>query len=712
MKFLPSAHFPFPKLLFIASLVVLLSLLSACSEAPEPGQQSTASEAVAEPSETAANEPPAAAALVSGIDRSAFDESVRPQDDLFEYVNGGWIAATTMPADKARYGAFDILADKAEEDVRVLVDEVSQAESVPAGSAAQKIRDYYNDYMDQATANAKGVAPLKEDLDRIAEAKTHADIVRLFGSLGTAGVTTPIGTFIFSDFQDANTNVVYLAENGLTLPDRDYYMKDDEQFVKGRELLQDYAKTLFQLAELSGADNIGKRLLSLESKLAEVQWTKEENRDRLKQYNPKTLAELQELSPGIDWPAYLEASLLPERDTYIVMQPSFFGAVAGIINDTDVATWQDYLRFQTLSSYAPLLSDAFFDASFNMFNKGLQGTEEARPRWKRAIASLNGNMGELLGQLYVEKHFDAAAKARMEELIGNLTEAYRISITELDWMSEETKQQALEKLSKFTSKIGYPDQWRDYSKLEVINGDLVGNVKRATAFEYQRNVNKLDRPVDKSEWLMTPQTVNAYYLPMWNEIVFPASILQPPYFNMAADDAVNYGAIGAVIGHEIGHGFDDSGRRFDGDGNLRDWWTEEDNTRFLERKDKLAAQYSGYVVIDGLTINGEFTSGENIGDLGGLSIAYKAYQLSLNGQQAPVIDGWTGDQRFFIGWAQAWRQTIRPEEAKRLLTVDSHSPAKFRANGTAINVPGFYSAFDVKEGDGLYLPPEERVKIW
>jgi predicted metalloendopeptidase len=297
-------------------------------------------------------------------------------------------------------------------------------------------------------------------------------------------------------------------------------------------------------------------------------------------------------------------------------------------------------------------------------------------------------------------------------LIDNLVEAYRISISELDWMSDATKQQALEKLSKFNSKIGYPDQWRDYSQLEVIAGDLVGNVKRATAFEYQRNVNKLDRPVDKSEWLMTPQTVNAYYLPMWNEIVFPASILQPPYFNMAAEDAVNYGAIGAVIGHEIGHGFDDSGRRFDGDGNLRDWWTEEDNTRFIERKDKLAAQYSSYEVIDGLTINGEFTSGENIGDLGGLSIAYKAYQLSLDGKEAPVMDGWTGEQRFFLGWAQAWREMSRPEEAKRLLTVDSHSPAKFRANGTVVNVPGFYTAFDVKEGDGLYLPPEERVKIW
>jgi predicted metalloendopeptidase len=321
-------------------------------------------------------------------------------------------------------------------------------------------------------------------------------------------------------------------------------------------------------------------------------------------------------------------------------------------------------------------------------------------------------MGELLGQLYVERHFTPQAKARMQEMIDNLIEAYRQSITELDWMSEETKQQALLKLSKFHSKIGYPDTWRDYSSLDIVAGDLVGNLKRATVFEYQRNLNKLDKPVDKTEWLMTPQTVNAYYLPMWNEVVFPASILQPPFFNMAADDAVNYGAIGAAIGHEIGHGFDDQGRRFDGDGNLRDWWTEEDDRKFLERKEKLAAQFNGYEVIDGMTINGEFTSGENIGDLGGLSIAYKAYQLSLHGKEAPVIDGWTGDQRFFLGWAQVWREKRRPEEEKRLLTIDPHSPTKYRANGGAVNVPGFYTAFDVKEGDGMYLAPDKRVKIW
>lgn len=695
--------------LSLATCVTALLYLSGCGGSSEP----TAPVAAADPAPVVQNtEAPAETALVSGLDLTGFDDSIRPQDDLFDYVNGTWLATTEIPADKSRYGQFGILADKAEEDVRVLVEEVSQAEDVQPGSAAQKIRDFYNTYMDEAAANLKGVEPIREDLALIDAAQTHDDIIRLFGTLGINGVTSPIGGFIFSDFQDANTNVVYLAQNGLTLPDRDYYLKDDEQYVKGRELLQHYANTLFTLAGLEGAESIGNRIIALETRLAEVQWTREENRDRVKQYNPMTLVQLSELAPGINWPGFFESSLIPARETYIVMQPSFFESAADIISSTDVATWQDYLRFHTISSYSGVLSDPFVEAAFNLFSKGLQGTEEQRPRWKRAIASLNGNMGELLGQLYVEKHFDAAAKARMKELIANLVEAYRISINELDWMSDETKQQAQEKLSKFTSKIGYPDQWRDYSKLEVIAGDLVGNIKRANVFEYQRQVNKLDRPVDKSEWLMTPQTVNAYYLPNWNEIVFPASILQPPYFNMAADDAVNYGGIGAVIGHEIGHGFDDSGRRFDGEGNLRDWWTEEDNALFEERKNKLAAQYDGYEVIDGISINGQFTSGENIGDLGGLSIAYKAYHLALNGEEAPVLDGFTGDQRFFLGWSQVWREKRRPEEEKRLLTVDPHSPPRFRTNGAAVNVPGFYTAFDVKEGDAMYLPPEERVKIW
>ncbi len=655
---------------------------------------------------------PAERVLASGIDKSGFDTSVRPQDDFFEYVNGTWVKNTEMPKDRARWGTFDALREQAQKDVRDLVQEVSKETDVKDGSPTQKIRDYYNAYMDDTKATELGTGAIQADLDRIQAAKSLDDVYRLFGSLGIYGVTSPIGGGIFSDLKDPDTNVVYIGQAGLTLPDRDYYLKDDDQFVKGRKLYLDYVANVFKQAGIANGADRAKRLLALETKLAKVQWTKEENRDPDKTYNPKTLEELKEMAPKIDWDTTFEAARIPARKRYIVNQPSFFEAADDIVADTDIATWKDYLTFQTLNNFAPVLGDDYFKLWFAFYREGLQGIEAPRPRWKRAVNSINANMGELLGQLYVAKYFRPEAKARMDELIQNLIAAYRKSITELDWMSEETKQQALAKLDKFTPKIGYPDHWRDYSKLQIVAGDLIGNVKRAAEFEYNRNLDKLDKPVDKSEWFMTPQTVNAYYNPVWNEIVFPASILQPPFFNVNADDAVNYGAIGAVIGHEIGHGFDDQGRKFDGNGNLRDWWTKDDAAKFDQRKEALAAQYNGYQVIDGLTINGEFTSGENIGDLGGLSIAYLAYQMSLNGKKAPVIDGWTGDQRFFLGWGQVWRAKARDAETKRLLTIDPHSPPKFRANGAAVNVPAFYTAFDVKEGDGMYLPPDKRVKIW
>jgi predicted metalloendopeptidase len=460
-----------------------------------------------------------------------------------------------------------------------------------------------------------------------------------------------------------------------------------------------------------GADK-AEALFTLEHALAEAYWTKEENRDPNKTYNKLTPAELESLAPDINWAVMMEAAEIPARDFYIVRQPSFFENTNTTLVETPLETWKDYLTFKTIDTFGNVLGDEFFQAKFDFYSAGLQGIDEPQPKWKRAVNAVNGNMGELLGQLYVDKHYQEEARARMDTMIANLVEAYRQSISELEWMSDETKQQALVKLANFKPKVGYPDKWRDYSSMEITEGDLVGNVKSAARFEYDRNVDKLDKPVDKMEWFMNPQTVNAYYNPAWNEIVFPAAILQPPFFNVEADDAANYGGIGAVIGHEIGHGFDDQGRKFDAEGNLRDWWTEEDAARFDERKNMLAAQYDGYEVLDGLTINGQFTSGENIGDLGGLGIAYKAYRLSLDGEEAPVIDGFTGDQRFFLGWAQVWRAKARDEEAKRLLTIDPHSPPKFRANGAAVNVPEFYQAFDVREGDGMYLPPQERVKIW
>jgi putative endopeptidase len=650
--------------------------------------------------------------LVSGIDKSGFDESVRPQDDFFDYVNGSWVANTEMPADKARWGTFDALREQSQKDIRSLVDEVSAAENVSPGSPSQKIRDFYNAYMDEETATARGIEAIQSDLDSITAIKNRDELARAFGTLGVYGVNSPIGMFLFSDMKDPDTQAVYLMQADLTLPDRDYYLEDDEQFVSGRQLFLAYATDIFNLAGYSEPADRAERLLALEKSLAEVMWTKEENRDWSKRYNPMSLAELKDMAPQIDWEPGLDASQLGGRENYIVSQVSYFEAADDIIAATPLDTWKDYLTLQTIRTFAPELGNDYSKLSFEFFSKGLRGIDEEEERWKRAVGSVNDNMGELLGQLYVEKYFQAESKKRMDVMIGNLMKAYEVSINELEWMSEETKQQALDKLHKFKPKIGYPDKWKDYSKLNVKEGDLMANIKSGKVFEYDREIAKLDKPVDKTEWGMTPQTVNAYYNPVWNEIVFPASILQPPFFNVFADDAVNYGGIGAVIGHEIGHGFDDSGRRFDGDGILRDWWTDEDTEKFEIRKNALAAQYDGYEVIDGLTINGQFTSGENIGDLGGLSIAYLAYKMSLDGKEAPVIDGWTGDQRFFLGWAQVWRAKARDAEAKRLLTVDSHSPPKFRANGAAVNVPEFYQAFDIKEGDGMYLPPEERVKIW
>jgi len=691
------------------TLAVLIGLYGCQQQADQAAATPQAQDTAAQ--QVAATEAPVAE-LGSGIDKSGFDESVRPQDDFFAYVNGTWVKNTEIPADKARWGTFDALGEQSQRDIRDLVEEVSHTENVEAGSPTQKIRDFYNAYMDDATATAKGIEPIRGDLDAIAAIESMDGVYSMFSKLGVYGVNSPIGLGIFSDMKNPDVNAIYVVQAGLTLPDRDYYLKDDEQFVKGRQLYLKYVTDIFNAAGYDNAADRAERLLNLETKLAEVMWTKEENRDWSKRYNPMNIDELNELAPQINWALGFEIAQIPVDSTFLVSQPSYFEAAGKILADTPLDTWKDYLTFQTISNFAPVLGDTYSQLSFDFFSKGLRGVDEQEPRWKRAVESVNDNMGELLGQLYVERHFQAESKARMDTMIKNLIKAYEVSITNLDWMSDETKQQALDKLHKFTPKIGYPDKWIDYSKLEVVDGDLVADIKNGRTFAYNRDIDKLDKPVDKTEWGMTPQTVNAYYNPVWNEIVFPASILQPPFFNVEADDAANYGGIGAVIGHEIGHGFDDSGKRFDGDGVLRDWWTPEDAEKFDVRKNALAAQYDGYDVIDGLTINGQFTSGENIGDLGGLSIAYLAYKMSLDGKEAPVIDGWTGDQRFFLGWAQVWRSKARPEETKRRLTIDPHSPPKFRANGAAVNVPAFYEAFDVKEGDGMYLPPEERVKIW
>lgn len=677
-------------------------LLTACQS--QQGESTAMEQSMDKPAASMA-----AASLSSGIDTSGFDTSVRPQDDFYQYVNGQWLARTEIPADKSNYGAFTKLADDADSNIRELVEEISASNEVAPGSTEQKIRDFYNSYINASDA---GLAALSNEMAQIDAIASVDDFYRVSGILARQNVTSPFGAGIFSDSKDPNVNVVYLAQSGLTLPDRDYYLKDDERYTKARDQFLGYASGVLEKIGLSDAGQRAQALLDFEKSLAEVQWTREENRNPDKRYNPKSLAELKELAPQVNWEEALTAGGIPKRDVYIVSQPSYFEAASGIVADTSIDVLKDYLRFQTVESYADVLGQDFFTLWFNFHRKGLQGQEEPRPLWKRALDTMDNYMGELLGQAYVQRHFKSEAKGRMQGMIDNLVMAYSQSIEGLDWMSEETKAQAKDKLAKFNPKIGYPDQWRDYSDLEVVAGDLVGNIRRARAWQTDEQIAKLDVPVDKNEWFMSPQTVNAYYNPLWNEIVFPAAILQPPFFNTDADDAVNYGGIGAVIGHEIGHGFDDSGRKFAGDGSLTDWWTEADAEEFEVRKNKLAAQYDQFIAIEDLPINGQFTSGENIGDLGGLSIAYKAYKLSLGGKEAPVIDGLTGDQRFFMGWAQVWRRLYRDEELKRRLTVDPHSPSKARTNVVVANIPAFIKAFDVKEGDGMYLPPDQQVQIW
>jgi len=680
------------KLKHIAISLLSAAVIAACSSA----QVDTSSKSSMAKSMTKTG-------LISGIDTAGFNKSVRVQDDFYEHVNGTWLKNTEIPADKSNYSMFGKLADEAEINVRTIIEETSANKRARKGSAAQKIRDYYNTYTQLAESPTVNLDGLKEEFTLIDGIASYSDLYTAFGTLGKIGIGGPLGGYIYSDLKNPDIYEVYLSQSGTGLPDRDYYLKDDEQFAKGRALYKDYISKVFTLAGRNDGVQVADELIALETKFAEYMWPKEKNRNPQARYNLRSLAELKSMAPDIEWEAFYAAAGVPLREKYIVNQPDFIEKLSPLMASTPLSTWKNYLTLKTKPMY---------DAQFDLYSRGLSGVEEQRPLWKRAVGSTQSVMGELLGQLYVKKHFKPEAKERMVTLVDNLKKAYAASIKELDWMSEETKVQALEKLANFRTKIGYPDQWKDYSDLTIVAGDIVGNDKRAALFEYNKVIADLPNPVDKERWGMTPQTVNAYYQPAWNEIVFPAAILQPPFFNLAADDAVNYGGIGAVIGHEIGHGFDDSGRKFDGQGKLRDWWTASDAEKFDVRKNKLAAQYDSYVAIDGLTVNGQFTSGENIGDLGGLSIAYKAYKMSLDGKDGATIDGMTADQRVFYGWGQVWRRLYRDAELNRRLTTDPHSPAEFRGNGAVVNIPAFYEAFDVKEGDGMYLKPEDRVKIW
>ncbi|MCV7301980.1 M13 family metallopeptidase [Mycobacterium barrassiae] len=655
----------------------------------------------------------------SGIDLSYVDSDARPQDDLFGHVNGRWLAEYEMPGDRATDGAFRALYDRAEEQVRDLITEAASS-GAAKGTDEQRIGDLYASFMDEQAVAARGVQPLLDELAAIDAAATPEALAAVLGALQRTDVGGATGIYVDTDSKNSTRYLVHLTQSGLGLPDESYYREEQHA-----EILAAYPRHIAAMLGLVYGEEsqhnewqaTAERIVALETKLAAAHWDVVKRRDADLTYNLRTFADLPEEAPGFDWSAWVTAlGLTPQKVAEVVVrQPDYLTAFAAAWASEDIEDWKSWLRWRVINSRAFLLTDDLIAENFEFYGRRLSGTQEIRERWKRAVSLVEGLMGDAVGRLYVERHFPPQAKARMDELVANLREAYRVSINSLEWMTPQTRERALAKLDKFTPKIGYPAKWRDYSSLVIERDDLYGNYLRGCAVEYAREVAKLGGPVDRDEWFMTPQTVNAYYNPGMNEIVFPAAILQPPFFDADADDAANYGGIGAVIGHEIGHGFDDQGAKYDGDGNLVDWWTDEDRAEFGKRTKALIEQYDEYVprtLSNGHHVNGAFTVGENIGDLGGLSIALLAYRLSLKGEPAPVIDGLTGEQRVFFGWAQVWRTKSRDAEAIRRLATDPHSPPEFRCNGVVRNMDAFYEAFGVDEYDALYLDPQRRVRIW
>jgi len=690
-------------------VLVMALLLTACSkESPTPQTAQTA-------------EPPAAVEPIevaevttekhSGLLPDYMDTNVRPGDDFYAYVNGGWIATAEIPADRASDGVALMVHEQSQENVKIIIEESAEGDFAD-GTDEQKVGDMYTSYMDMDTRNAKGVTPLQHEFDRIAALENREDLAVYFAAANKIGINVPFTLQQYVDFKDPNTYMMYTWQAGLGLPDREYYFEEGDKSKEIRDKYQAHIVKMHQLAGLENAEAAAATIMGLETRLAAQHMLKEQTRDMVALYNKIPLDELPGLMPQFAWDAWLQTSAISDIDGLVVTQVDYLKALDGIIAETSMDDWKTYLTWQALNSNAHLLNEELDQQNFEFYSRTLNGVEQQLPRWKRAVANVNNILGEVVGKVYVARHFPPEAKDRMLELVNNLIRAYEVSIRELDWMSDETKAQALDKLSKFTPKIGYPDKWKDYSALTIEEDDLVGNIQRSNLFVYETNLARQGGPVDRTEWGMTPQTVNAYYNPPLNEIVFPAAILQPPFFDLNADDAVNYGAIGAVIGHEIGHGFDDKGSTFDGDGVLRNWWTDEDRAEFENRTKKLVEQYSAFQPFEDLRVNGEFTLGENIGDLGGLGIALLAYEISLDGKPAPVLDGWTGQQRVFLGYAQGWRKKARDEAVRTQINTDPHSPDPYRVNGVVRNLPEFYEAFDISETDALYLPPEERVKIW
>lgn len=646
----------------------------------------------------------------SGIIKENFKSSVRPQDDFYRYVNGAWLDTAEIPADRAVDGSFYALRDQSEERVRAII----EGASGPHGSNEQKISDLYRTFMDEAAIESLGISPIRADVESALAISDLANFTALLGTLESRGRASLFGGYITSDYSDPTINISYLYQGGLSLPDESYYRESAHSQI--RVSLASHIARIFELAGVDDATKRADAILALETEIASHHWDNVKSRDALATYNKMTFSEIQALTPDFDWLTWSERSGTPAKvlRQAVISQPSFFTGLGQVLGAFDTFKWSSWLAFKVISGSASYLSSEFVNENFAFYGTQLSGIPTLKERWKRGVALVEGSLGEAVGRIYVERHFPPEAKIRMERLVENLIEAYRESITNLEWMGQETKEKALEKLEKFTPKIGYPDKWRDYSTLEVIQGDLMENLARVHACESAFQHAKIDAPVDRSEWFMTPQTVNAYYNPGMNEIVFPAAILQPPFFDLEADDAVNYGAIGAVIGHEIGHGFDDQGSRYDGDGRLSNWWSDSDRSDFETRTKSLINQYDALSPEEtpDAKVNGSLTIGENIGDLGGATIAYKAYMRSLAGQKASIIDGLEGVKRFFIGYAQVWRSKIRPEAMRVRLATDPHSPAEFRCNQIVKNLDQFAEAFGVKPGDQLYLDPKDRVRIW
>jgi len=648
--------------------------------------------------------------LISGVELENFDKSVSPDEDFFRYVNGQWLEKTKIPADQSNYGSFTALDIQTKEAIKKIIEDAGALQS--PSPIAKQVGDFYRSYTNVDQRNQAGLKPIQGMLSQIKAIDSKQQLIQVAGKLSRRGVSSFYSFYIEPDAKRSDQYAIYVNQDGTTLPDRDYYLEDNERFQK---TLTVYAKFIEEMLTQIGWQNpkdFAEKIIELERAFAQSQWTRDELRNPDKTYNKMPATELVSKFANLRWADYATAAGLPTGLDVIVGQPSFMAGASNTVNESDLETLKAYLAFQMIDTYAPLLSESLEKIHFDFHETTLSGVTEQEPLWRRGVDACNGLLGMPVGQLYVEKYFSPKSKEKMNVLVKNLMVAFEKRIEQLEWMGNGTKKQAQEKLSQFTPKIGYPDVWKDYSSVKIVPDDVIANLGEISEFEHNYQVNKLGKPINRSEWFMPPQTVNAYYNPLMNEIVFPAAILQPPFFNLEADDAVNYGGIGAVIGHEISHGFDDSGRKYDGKGNLRNWWTTSDQEEFEDRSTKLVKQYDAYKPFPTDSVNGKFTLGENIGDLGGMSVAYTAYQLSLEGKAAPVMDGFTGDQRFFIGWAQVWRRKYRDEELKKRLLTDPHSPSQYRCNGIVSNLEPFYSAFSIKPDSKMFIDTSKRVRIW